>query len=52
MLYHRYAKGETAIEGFLEDYAFFTFGLIELYEATFDDKYLQAATDLAKAMIA
>ena len=39
MLYHRYAKGETAVEGFLDDYAFFVYGLIELYEATFEDKY-------------
>jgi uncharacterized protein YyaL (SSP411 family) len=50
VLYHRYAKGQTAIEGFLDDYAFFTFGLIELYEATFEDKYIQAAADLTKTM--
>ena len=52
VLHHRYAKGETAIEGFLDDYAFFVFGLIELYEATFEDKYLQAAADLTKTMVA
>lgn len=52
VLYHRYAKGETAIEGFLDDYAFMVYGLIELYEATFEDKYLQAATDLTEAMVA
>ena len=52
LLYHRYAKGEKAIEGFLDDYAFLAFGLIELYEATFEDKYLQAAADLVKTMIA
>jgi hypothetical protein len=51
VFYHRYAKGETAIEGFLDDYAFFIFGLIELYEATFEEKYLQAAADLIKPMI-
>ena len=51
VLYHRYAKGEVAVEGFLDDYAFFVFGLIELYEATFEDKYLQAAADLTKTMI-
>ncbi len=51
VLYHRYAKGEAAVEGFLDDYAFFVFGLIELYEATFEDKYLQVATDLTKTMI-
>ena len=40
-LHHRYSKGEAAINGFLDDYAFFTWGLIELYEATFEEKYLQ-----------
>jgi uncharacterized protein YyaL (SSP411 family) len=52
VLYHRYAKGQTAIEGFLDDYAFLVFGLIELYEATFEDKYPQAAADLTKIMMA
>ena len=52
VLYHRYAKGERAIEGFLDDYAFLVFGLIELYEASFGDKYLQAAADLTKMMVA
>ncbi len=52
VLYHRYAKNETAIEGFLDDYAFVVFGLIELYEATFEDKYLQAAAALMKTMVA
>jgi uncharacterized protein YyaL (SSP411 family) len=51
-LFHRYAKGEAAIDGFLDDYAFFTWGLIELYEATFEDKYLEAATALTKSMVA
>ena len=51
-LYHRYSKGEAAIDGFLDDYAFFTWGLIELFEATFEDKYLQAATTLTKTMVA
>jgi hypothetical protein len=52
VLYHRYAKGERAIDGFLDDYAFLVFGLIELYETTFDEKYLQAASTLTKTMIA
>jgi uncharacterized protein YyaL (SSP411 family) len=52
VLYHRYAKGETAVEGFLDDYAFLVYGLIELYEATLEDKYLQAAAELTKSMTA
>jgi uncharacterized protein YyaL (SSP411 family) len=52
MLYHRYAKGEKAISGFLDDYAFFVWGLVEIYEACFEDKYLQAALQLTQTMIA
>ena len=33
LLYHRFAKGERAVEGFLDDYAFFVYGLIELYQS-------------------
>jgi uncharacterized protein len=50
-LYHRFVKGERAVQGFLDDYAFLVFGLIELYEASFEEKYLQAATELTKLMI-
>jgi uncharacterized protein YyaL (SSP411 family) len=50
VLYHRFAKGERAVEGFLDDYAFLVFGLIELYQASFEDRYLQAATELTQAM--
>lgn len=32
--------------GFLDDYAFTTWGLLNLYEATFDIRYLQAAISL------
>lgn len=51
-LYHRYAKGERAVMGFLDDYAFLIFGLIRLYEADFNEKYLQTSLDLAKKMVA
>ncbi|MGA2681319.1 MAG: thioredoxin domain-containing protein [Candidatus Bathyarchaeia archaeon] len=51
VLYHRYAKGEVAIEGFLDDYAYAVFGLIQLYEAAFNYVYLQAAIDLTKSMV-
>ncbi|MFA7158057.1 MAG: thioredoxin domain-containing protein, partial [Kiritimatiellia bacterium] len=42
-LLHRYRDGEAAINAFLDDYAFLTWGLIELYETTFNLRYLQAA---------
>ncbi len=51
LLYHRFAKGERAVEGFLDDYAFFAFGLFELYEATFEDKYLLETASLTKDMV-
>ena len=46
LLYHRYRDGEVAVPGFLDDYAFMIWGLIELYEATFKPRYLKAALDL------
>jgi hypothetical protein len=44
-LKHRYREGEVAIDAYLDDYAFFTWGLIELYETAFEVKYLQAALE-------
>ena len=40
--------GESTIPGFLEDYAFFVWGLIELYEATLDPEYLNSAVHFSK----
>lgn len=42
-LLHRYRDTSAAISGQASDYAFFVWGLIELYEATFDVQYLEAA---------
>ena len=50
-LYHRYRDGEAAITAFLDDYAFLTWGLIELYETTFEPSYLHKALDLNAMMI-
>lgn len=47
-LFHRYRHGEIAVNGFLEDYAFFIWGLIELYQATFRTKYLKHALELSE----
>jgi uncharacterized protein YyaL (SSP411 family) len=50
-LYHRYREGDPAVAGFLDDYAFLTWGLIELYEATFEPRYLHKALDLNTLML-
>jgi uncharacterized protein YyaL (SSP411 family) len=42
-LWHRYRDGHTAVPGQLEDYSFLIYGLLELYEATFDVRYLDTA---------
>ncbi|MEN6474434.1 MAG: thioredoxin domain-containing protein [Syntrophaceae bacterium] len=51
-LKHRWHDGQAAIEGFLDDYAFLVWGLIELYEALFEVRYLEAALELTSFMIA
>jgi hypothetical protein len=50
-LYHRFRDGEAGIDAFLSDYAFLIWGLIELYEATFDAKYLRKAIGFTKNMV-
>ena len=50
-LIHRHRDGEATIDGNLGDYAFLVLGLIELYEATFETKYLEEALRLQHEMI-
>ncbi len=50
-LLHRFRDGESAIPGYLDDYAFLIWGLIELYEATFEARWLSEALDLTGSMI-
>lgn len=47
-LYHRYRKGNIAIDGNLDDYSFFIDSLIDLYQTNFKVKYLQIAIELQK----
>jgi len=42
----RYRNGESAYLAYAEDYAYLIWGLIELYETTFDGVYLKRALDL------
>ena len=48
----RWRQGEAAFAGTLEDHAFLCWGLLELYEAGFEVRYLTAALELARTMIA
>jgi uncharacterized protein YyaL (SSP411 family) len=50
VLLRRWRQGESAIPGFLDDYAFFVQGLLDLYEASFETKYLNAANELTAKM--
>ena len=50
-LLHRYREGEVAVKGILDDYAFLTWGLLELYEAVFEADFLKIALEIADSTI-
>ena len=50
-LLHRYRDGEARITAHLNDYAFLVWGLINLYEATFETQYLKTALELNGDMV-
>ncbi len=50
-LLHRFRAGEAAISATVDDYAFPIWGLIELYEATFDNKYIDYAVELNNELL-
>jgi uncharacterized protein len=50
-LLHRFRDGDAGIQATADDYAFFIWGLIELYETTFDVRYLEAALTFQDQMI-
>lgn len=50
-LLHRYRDREAAISSCLGDYAFLIWGLLELYEATFEVSYLKNAIDLNRDLL-
>jgi uncharacterized protein len=49
-LLRRYREGDSAIPGFLDDYAFFIQALLDLYETGFNTYHLELAMQLAERM--
>ena len=45
-----YREGEARLSGFLDSYAYFVSGLIELHQATMEDEYLEMAINYTEIM--
>jgi uncharacterized protein len=52
ILLRRHREGESAIDGFLDDYAFMGLALLDLYEAAFEPAHFAWAVELAERAIA
>ncbi|NHJ03451.1 MAG: thioredoxin domain-containing protein [Candidatus Heimdallarchaeota archaeon] len=50
-LYHRYRDSNIAIPGMIDDYAFLIWGLLELYQTTFNVDYLLKAKKLNNILL-
>ncbi|MDE0314125.1 MAG: DUF255 domain-containing protein [Candidatus Poribacteria bacterium] len=50
-LWHTYTAGVAKYDGYLDDYAFFVRGLLGLYSATGEERWLRSATTLTDKMI-
>ena len=50
-LMHTYKSGRARFLGYHDDYAFFCNGLLDLYEASFDPDWLEAAETLTETML-
>ncbi|MDQ6964033.1 MAG: thioredoxin domain-containing protein [Mariprofundales bacterium] len=51
-LLHSWRGGVGSIDGHLDDYAALTWGLIELYQSSFDPEWLQQAVAINRVMLA
>ncbi|RFC43328.1 MAG: hypothetical protein DVB23_002694 [Verrucomicrobia bacterium] len=49
-LLKRHRAGQSGLSAHLEDYAFLVWGMIEVYQATFEPGYLRAALELTETM--
>jgi hypothetical protein len=50
-LLHRFRDGEAGLPAHVDDYAFSIWGFVELYESTFDARYLKTALELNASLI-
>ena len=50
-LFRTYRNGQAKLNAYLEDYAFYAAGLLHLYQATFDTRWLQQAQSLVDTML-
>jgi uncharacterized protein YyaL (SSP411 family) len=50
-LLHCYKDGQAKFNAYLDDYSLFSAALIDLFEATFDQSYLDRARDLTDTML-
>ncbi|OGW81203.1 MAG: hypothetical protein A3C47_00400 [Omnitrophica bacterium RIFCSPHIGHO2_02_FULL_51_18] len=50
-LLHRYRGGEAAIQATLDDYAFLIYGYLNLYESSFDRRWLEESRKLFRMMV-
>ena len=50
-LLHVYKDGQAKLRGYLDDYAFVTVGLLDLYEVLFDRSLIDRASELGEIML-
>lgn len=50
-LYRTYKDGRARLNGYLEDYSYLANGLVSLYEATFDRRWIDEALAVVRVMI-
>lgn len=51
-LRHTYKDGRARVEGFASDYALYAYGLLALYRATWETRYVAAARELVDTLLA
>jgi uncharacterized protein YyaL (SSP411 family) len=51
-LLHTWRGGKAKVDGYLDDYACLINALVSVYEATFDERHIDAAVELAEQMLA